>query len=775
MKQGILAAAFLVASAGIASADYIIIVANVAGGRELTATGAAGMNNMGGMQGMRPGMGGMQGMQGGPPGGMQGMRPGMPGGGGRMPPGGMQGNQGGPPPGMGSGPMMGMRGGPGGPGGGMMGNRGPMPMAGGMMGMMGMMGVGTTDADDISDYVIAVVEVKAKNLNKKLDQNGIVPVLLPERLGRTCQLLRNPSFGEMFVITETKDKADKPIPTVLERFNEKLNSFAKEKPTVSDLLNLAEWTLEHGLVDKYPEIMNKVVEADKGHSAAVAYVKVKAELDRKPAHDPMADYLRKNLLTSYKLSETPHYLLVHNAANDTAAEVKTHGDHLENAFRGFYYWFALRGITLTVPQNRQVVVLTTATDDYDKLHKILTSGPTVVDGFFARRENLAVMHSQRQDDPYKALNTFWDNWKSRGYMRFELLQNKSTTGIPRDGVPANVRQGAQQGDLVSRVNIVEAQMLALMLKALEQEAELATVSHDASRQLLFASGLLPRNVAAPEWILFGMGSFFETPLQSPWPTIGAPSPYYLPRWRELKSKDPNQGGLEKSAVDTLKKVVTDGYFRSLPTDSKSNNAEHVLHESVLRKARTVSWSLAYFLAQKHLDGLRHYFAELSKMPRDIELDDTILLGCFARAFGCVDGNNKVDEGKLKALANDWYSFWQSVHFESEVLMKEIREKIAKKVKEDEEKAQSEQNNAQQGQGGFPGGFAPGMNPQQGGPQRPGAPQPPGGPQQGRPPQGGGRVPPGTNPQQGGRPQPPGTPPPNNPGKAPPQGPSAPKQ
>jgi len=427
-----------------------------------------------------------------------------------------------------------------------------------------------------------------------------------------------------------------------------------------------------------------------------------------------------------------------------------------------------------------VVVLTSKTDDFEQLRKILTAGPVVVDGFFARREGLAVMHSQRSDDPYKALNTYWENWKSKGYQRFQLLENKNT-GVPKNGVPQNIRAQATQ-DATALVNIAEAQMLALMLKALEQEAELATVSHEASRQLLFASGLLPHNVAVPEWILFGMGSFFETPLQSPWPTIGALSPYYLPRWRELKAKDSNQGGLEKTNVDTLKKVVTDGYFRALPADSKPDSAEHRLHEAALRKARTVSWSLTYFLAQRHLDGLRQYFTELSKMPRDIELDDTVLLGCFARALGCVDGNNKVDEAKLKALANEWYGYWASQHFESEQIMKEIREKIAKKVKEDGEKAKkaSEGTNGQQG----PGNFPPGMNPQQGGP-------PQGGPQQGRPPQGGPPqgppAPPGANPQQrgpqpGGRgPQPGGRVPPGqnpqqgNPGVTPPSAPTPPRR
>lgn len=763
MKYGILAAAFLLTSASFASADYVIIVANVGVGKELKTVGGAGMTGMpgmmGGMMGMRggspPNMGmmgmmggsppnmGVAGMQGGSPPnmGMRGMGPMGPGAG--MAGGQMQGSpnamgvQGGSRPGM----MMGMGGMPGGMAGqrggmmgmggmpgGMMGQRGGMMMGmgGGMMmgmgGMMGMMGVGATDADDAPDYVIAVVEVKPLmqgSLVKRLDQKGFAAVELPnKRLGKSCQLLKNPSFGEMFVITEGKDKA---IPTVKSRFQEMFDKTMKEKPSVTDLRTLADWALEHGLVDRFPAVMDKLVETDKTNPAAVAYLKVKADLDRKAGDDPSVASWRRELLRGYKVMETPHYLLVHNVAKDTAVEITTHAEHLENAFRGFYYWFALKGIALTVPQNRQIVVLTAKEDDFEQLRKVLTPGPVVVDGFFARRENLAVMHSQRQDDPYRALTTFWENWKGKGFQLQDLLNG----GSKWSGAPRSVQLQGQQG----LVKTMEAQMIALMLKALEQEAELATVSHEASRQLLFASGLLPHNVAVPEWILFGMGSLFETPLQSPWPTTGAPSPYYLPRWRELKAKDSTRGGLEKTSLDTLRKVVTDGYFRTLPREGRGDS-EHHLHEAALRKGRTVAWSLTYFLAQQKLDGLRHYFAELSKMPRDIELDDTVLLGCFARAFGCVDANNKINDSELRKLANEWYGYWQNVHFEWETTMRDIRKKIADKMKESQDKAQKENepNAAQPGPGLFPG-MIPGGAPA-GGATQPGGPVPPANPQRG---------------------------------------------
>ncbi len=97
----------------------------------------------------------------------------------------------------------------------------------------------------------------------------------------------------------------------------------------------------------------------------------------------------------------------------------------------------------------------------------------------------------------------------------------------------------------------------LLLKALENEWDQTNTTHETSRQLLFASGLLPRNVNVPEWILFGMGSFFETPLQSPWASTCVPSPYWMPRFKDyVKAKK-----YESSERDTMIKLITDEYFR----------------------------------------------------------------------------------------------------------------------------------------------------------------------------------------------------------------------
>jgi hypothetical protein len=708
MKHGFLAAALLFLSAGLASADYVILVANIGASKEKELQAQGGFGVQGGMPagmagGFPPGgAGGNAGLRGGQP---QGMPPNM------MPPGmgnrgGMAGMQGGMRGGMAGmqGGMAGMQGGMAGMRGGMAGMRGGMMgMPGGMMGMMGMMNSGPADVDDVPYFIVAIVEVEPAtanvNLFKKLSDDRVHPnpsARVKHKWGSSTLLHKTIHFdGDTIVLV--KDADHKPLQTVLHRFNDKWTALLKDaKPTAEALLELADWTLAHGLVDKFPQVMDKLVEIDKSHPAAVAYLKVKAELDRPPARDDAASGWRKKLLRGYKVSpesDRQHYLLVYNSSNADDKQVQSHLDLLENSFRGFYYWFALKGVVLPVPAQRQLAVVTAQTKDFNHFHKILTSGPVVVDGFFARRENVSVMANKRQDDTYDSLNKFWKRWEDLGFQRTAILSGKKTgaeSGHPRGAAPEVV---------------AEAQMLALMLKTLEQEAELATISHDASRQQLFASGLLPRNVAAPEWLLFGMGSFFETPLQSPWPGLGAPSAYYLPRWQELKSK-----GFEKSPGDTLRKVVTDAYFRNIPPEGESETPLRHAHDAALRKARTSSWALTYFLAKQKLDGLQRYFKELSKMPRDIELDDEVLLGCFARAFGCVDANNKVDKTKLNRLEDAWFSHMKNVKFESETIMKEIREVFLKKLKESQAQARPAQGQIDprtgqpfqpNGAGGFP--------------------------------------------------------------------------
>ncbi|HZY89991.1 MAG TPA: DUF1570 domain-containing protein, partial [Gemmataceae bacterium] len=622
MKRGILAVAVLLSgAAGLASADYLVIVANL--GQSKEAPGAGG--GLPGVPGM-PGAG--FGMRGGPPG-----MPGMPGGGFGM--------RGGPPGMPGGGFPGGNRGGPGMPGSGFGMRGGP-----GMPGMPG--GPSDFDLDDIPYKVVGIVEINPVRSLKNYDKLGL-PLKVSGKWGQ-ASVMKNLPNVEFFFLTEN----DKNVPTVHKRFEELRTEKLRAGATVEQVIELAQWALGHGLIKDCADVMAEAAKINKDHPAVATFLKVKADLDRplpadKAAGAPWAQLLKGDTVASYPQY---HYALTY-PLDANQADVKARLELLEGSCRAFYYWFALHhNAALPVPTKHLAAVLTTKDDRFKQLHNVFDSGPVVMDGFFGRRENVAVLSSQRRDEGYTTLSTVSNSefWQQK-YDREEVLKGNNR-GVPREE-RANYRR------------VAEAQAYALLLRALKDESELCSTSHGVARQMLFASGLLPRNVAAPEWLQFGVGSFFEAPPESPWPTIGIANFYYTPRIKEMKTKKK----LERTPYDTLEKLVTDGYFRAGGRDKDAS----------VRKGRAAAWSLVYYLVTdpSRRPGLQRYFKELSKLPRDMELSHDMLLACFARAFDAVNPDGSVNKQKLNRVANEWYSSIDSVVMESE----DIHAKISKHFEE----------------------------------------------------------------------------------------------
>ncbi len=345
-------------------------------------------------------------------------------------------------------------------------------------------------------------------------------------------------------------------------------------------------------------------------------------------------------LSGYQVESSPHYALIHNLPAGSQ-EVKLRLDLLEDTMNGFYFWFALRNVTdLAFPQEKVPAVLTSEEKDFKKVHQAFSSGSLVYDGFLARREGLAFFSSKRLDEPYEALKLYAATLAEKGIDRNKIFK-------PGYKFPLTVN---------AQVDPYKAHAAYLLLKSMEVDSERCTVTHGAARQLVFASGLLPRGVAAPEWVQFGLGSFFETAPRAPWPSLGAPSSMYLPIYQLLDKS----GKLGRDPSEALLKVVRDDYFR-VPLNSK--NKEHVLNE-----ARATSWALTFFLAQKKLPELRRFCAELARMPRDLDLDGDVLEHAFALAFDALDANGKINKEKITALANQWHDFMAITPLEMQEIM-----------------------------------------------------------------------------------------------------------
>jgi hypothetical protein len=620
-----------------AHAEYIRITYNLGVAKGAGQGGAAGLGGAGGLGGIpggagaggAGGLGGFVGRGGGAGGGFMGV-------GGA---GGFKGFGGGGPPGA---PGFGIRGG-GPPGAGAPPARGPADL------------LDFTDDDTALKASLVLEYSISKKRLRLFDQTRIpqeFPVMI-HKWGRTG-LTATPDFKLEFLPPPGEGEK---LPTVEKRFKDRRKEMLNDPKNPEKLQELAEWALTHGLTVKemdnngkvvhdneFAKVMEELAQVKPEDPAVKAFKKVQADLDRRVKPNDEASKWKERL-GNYKVYSSRHYTILYNSPTTEPPEVVRYATFFEDNYRNFFYWFAMKGKALTTPGHAMLVVLVNTPEEFQIQHHVFDDLPMMGDGFYAKRDALLMVSAVRLDEPYAALLTSTKDLWSNGWDRTDLLNGKGRGGhLPQD--------------------VIKNQMLALLLKGMQEESMLATASSEGTRQLAVATGLLPRNVAVPEWIQFGLGSFFETPTGAFWAGTGAPHWKYLPRfqrWEETKSKE-----LDPPS-DALRHVVTDGYFHQagVPPEeelvSRFIRLDHLKTGATpkgLTKAHTMSWALTYFLAQKKFDGLLRYFDELNQLPRDLELDEETLMGCFARAFDLADAANpnKPESTKFANFAKEWYQF-----------------------------------------------------------------------------------------------------------------------
>jgi len=418
------------------------------------------------------------------------------------------------------------------------------------------------------------------------------------------------------------------LPTVKERYKHKraeLLKDAKGDDRTDKLLEVAKWAINHQLLKEFEETMDELTKAKPDHAAARAYEKVKKSMATALTRDEGVKFWREHLGSNYKVRQTPHYNIVNNLPSGSPEELESYATRVEEVYRGFLYWFALKGIALPLPEGRMVAILIDRPGEFHARHAMFNQAPIVADGFFVRQYDLPVFSATRLDPAYLALSRSMQELWQNNWSKSDLLKGKGHAGAQPE-------------------EVVKNQMLALLQKAMQEESVLATVSHLGSVQLATATGLLPPHVEVPRWVEFGVGSFFETPKGAYWPGLGAPSWRYLVRlkaWEDAQKLDP--------PADALRSVVTDRYFRqALGSGDKA----------AYMKASAMSWALMYFLAESKIDGLMRYFEELGRLPRDLQIDDESLLQCFARALELTDPAtpHEINQARVAKLADEWYSF-----------------------------------------------------------------------------------------------------------------------
>jgi len=502
-------------------------------------------------------------------------------------------------------------------------------------------------------------------------------------------------------------------------------------------IQLAEWCLEVGLPDEAAGILDRLQshpakDTFKASTAAAveAYGKIKDLLAANVDKSDKAGQWKERL--GYQaMSVSKHYAIVHQDNTQKSAERRL--DALENNFKTVYLWFAMRGRALPAPSEKLVAVIVGDSTEFRRYRDTFEATNLVADGFHARRENLAVFSARRLD---RASVNFEQRVK-------DIYRDQRPEDLFKPSLP-KLKDNPKAPDNYRKYS--NASTLALVDNLLQEEAEIAAATHEGTKQIFAETGLLPRNVLAPEWTRFGIAALFEMP-KGPFPGStrelqvalypggGGPNWAYMRYFEELKD---TKKLTPDNAPDMFIDTVTDDLFRSARKmeaaaragkkdeegDSKATQAERQY-----AKARTLSWAVVFFLAKRHFKEFEAYLTELSKLPRDAELDHYAVMVAFCRAYGIDEtglSGTIVDINRFAGVGLEWLNFMGEFQSPS------------RKLKLD---AVVIDPNAGQG-GGFPGGGVPGFPGLPGGgpgfPGGPGGPGFPGGPGGGRPGGGDGR-------------------------------------
>jgi hypothetical protein len=403
-----------------------------------------------------------------------------------------------------------------------------------------------------------------------------------------------------------------------------------------------------------------------------------------------------------------HYAIVYWDRETTDAELNRRATQLNDNFEAFYLLHATRGIVLPVPDKPLLVVLAKQGQDIHRLFPALDGLPKNTDAFYAPDHNILVLSPEPLDDVTQTFLRQNQQVFNKGFNRANLLAGT----IPK--LDHKGEKGAKPDD------VARANTLALVERLVIDEAEIAAVSHEGSRQLLFTTGALPQHVTLPNWLTIGALNTFTRPRGPAFITVGDDEkpyvavafatgygvPNYVLQRHFTEMGDRSHNELNPDPVALLENVLSDAYFNGLkgaidpdpappkkvkkpaPKEAKDTTqpppgglpppkagpAVTVIADDedpavTLRKKRArlnikanaTAWALYYFLARAKPNELKAYVSELNQLPRDLPIDGATAYKAFIRVFDLsATRGGPADPARMKKFAKEWLEYIASV-------------------------------------------------------------------------------------------------------------------
>ena len=259
----------------------------------------------------------------------------------------------------------------------------------------------------------------------------------------------------------------------------------------------------------------------------------------------------------FRIHHTTRYVICSNA---DARYVEWTGVLLQRLMAGFYRYWKTADLDLAPPEFPLVAIIFARQADYVK-YATTDVGPLVAQaqGYYSAKSNRIVT--------------------------YDLTAAQGPSGSVRE----------------------------LQLRLQRNEANIATIVHEATHQLAFNSGLHVRFADNPNWLTEGMAMFFETPdlrNNSGWRTIGRVNPVRLRRFRQFVET--------RRQPDSLRAMLTGEAF--------SGGVDQ------MTDVYSQAWALNYFLLRKYRKQYVAYLKILQQKSALLRDDPQERLTDFETAF-----------------------------------------------------------------------------------------------------------------------------------------------
>lgn len=463
---------------------------------------------------------------------------------------------------------------------------GPGPMGSGPMGPMGPMGA-PPGVMDHTRAVVVVVPFEAADFAKvRIDPKGPPDATNPE-----FKKLATPFYGKqlktaLFVDSATiqlyEDLITKPgqKETRATEMRRRYAAWARGKTDTQALYESLVLALESGMMREPPtkdlanppdapkiaqELLEAAAEKKPMPANAERFVKAWAEVSKglrvAPPQSPEAVKWQSILTdgTQANLRTERFYSIVYWDSSE--AEVARRSAQLNDNLTAFYLTHAVRGVALPVPAKPFVVVLAKQGSAYNKLRPALDGLPSQTDAFYSPEHDLLVLSPELMDSVGLTFQKQTQQYFAKGFSREQLLNGQ----FPKTDV---IGVNGPRPEDVARANT-----LAFVEKLAIDDAEVAAVSREGTRQLLFTTGGLPKHVTLPNWLTQGALNFYTRPRGPAYVSIG---------------EDEKEKAYMTVAFTTgygVPNYVQQRYFRDLDAHKELNNADRAkLLENVLTDA-----------------------------------------------------------------------------------------------------------------------------------------------------------------------------------------------